>query len=175
MKASWAHVVLPGVLGVLVTLTVPLRHGFASITRSPAAAESNRVQSPTASMTSPRDYLAQARAAFTPENREYQRIRVALAIVSPLVSIAVGMLLLFTGLAQRMRDLANARARGRWPRMVTFFALYSLVMAVVLLPLDWYGGFALEHRFGLSTQTLGDWALDQAKALGFQIVAFAGL
>ena len=118
-----------------------------------------------------RDYIAEARAAFTPENRAYQRQRVALAIVSPLVGIAVGLLLLFTGVAQWMRDLANARAKGQWARVLVFFTLYSVIMAVVLLPLDWYSGWALEHRFGLSNQSLGDWALDQGKALAFQIVA----
>jgi len=118
-----------------------------------------------------RDYIAEARAAFTPENRAYQRQRVALAIVSPLVGIAVGLLLLFTGVAQWMRDLANARAKGQWARVLVFFTLYSVIMAVVLLPLDWYSGWALEHRFALSNQSLGDWALDQGKALAFQIVA----
>jgi STE24 endopeptidase len=118
-----------------------------------------------------RDYLAEARAAFTPENRAYQRQRVALAIVSPLVGIAVGLLLLFTGVAQRMRDLAHARARGHWARVLIFFTLYSVLMAVLLLPLDWYSGYALEHRFALSNQSLLDWALDQGKALAFQIVA----
>ncbi|HXS83642.1 MAG TPA: M48 family metallopeptidase [Methylomirabilota bacterium] len=118
-----------------------------------------------------RDYLAEARAAFTPENRAYQRQRVTLAIVSPLVGIALGLLLLVTGVAQRLRDLANARATGRWPRVLVFFTLYSLVTTLLLLPLDWYAGFALEHRFALSTQTLGGWALDQAKAFAFQIVA----
>jgi Zn-dependent protease with chaperone function len=118
-----------------------------------------------------RDYIAEARAAFTPENRAYQRQRVALAIVSPLVGIAVGLLLLFTGVAQWMRDLANARAKGQWARVLVFFTLYSVIMAVVLLPLDWYSGWALEHRFALSNQSFGDWALDQGKALAFQIVA----
>ena len=118
-----------------------------------------------------RDYIAEARAAFTPENRAYQRQRVALAVVSPLVGIAVGLLLLFTGVAQWMRDLANARAKGQWARVLVFFTLYSVIMAVVLLPLDWYSGWALEHRFALSNQSLGDWALDQGKALAFQIVA----
>ena len=36
-------------------------------------------------------------------------------------------------------------------------------MCVVLLPLDWYEGYALEHRYGLSTQSLGAGSLDQVK------------
>jgi Zn-dependent protease with chaperone function len=123
----------------------------------------------------PRDYVAEARAAFTPENRAYQRIRVALAVVSPLVGIVLGLLLLVTGVSQRMRDLAHARAKGHWARVLVFFTLYSVIMTLLLLPLDWYAGFSLEHRFGLSTQSLGAWALDQGKAFAFQVIVVAGL
>ena len=120
---------------------------------------------------SPRDYLAEARASFTPENRAYQRIRIALAVVSPLVAVAAGVLMLFTGVAQRFRDSAFRLARGRWARALIFFAPYSVTLALVTLPLDWYGGFFLEHRFGLSNQSLGAWAVDQLKALAFEIVS----
>src|SRR5437879_6592686 len=45
----------------------------------------------------PRDYVAEARASFTAENRAYQFRRVVLSLVSPLAGIAAGLLLLFTG------------------------------------------------------------------------------
>ncbi len=117
-----------------------------------------------------RDYLAEARASFTPENQAYQRIRVTLSLVSPLVAIGAGLLLLFTGVAQRFRDFAHARARGRWGRVLVFFTLYSVTLFVLLLPLAWYEDFALEHRFGLSTEPFAHWGVDQLKALLFQIV-----
>jgi Zn-dependent protease with chaperone function len=41
------------------------------------------------------------------------------------------------------------------------------------LPLAWYEEFALEHQFGLSTQTLGGWALDSFKGLVFSVAAVA--
>ncbi|HEY6193636.1 MAG TPA: M48 family metallopeptidase [Candidatus Eisenbacteria bacterium] len=119
----------------------------------------------------PRDYVAEARASFTPENRAYQLRRVVLSLLSPLAGIAAGLLLLFTGLAQRFRDIARARARGHWGRVLVFFALYSLAMFVLLLPLAWYEEFALEHRFGFSNQTLAGWTADQLKALAFQVVS----
>ena len=122
-------------------------------------------------VSAPRDYLAEARAAFTPENRAYQGTRVTLALVSPLASILLGLLMLFTGIAQVFRDIANRLGRNRWSRVLVFFALYSVFTTLVLLPLDWYQGWALEHRYNLSNQSLGGWALDQAKSLGFQIVA----
>lgn len=124
-----------------------------------------------ASPAAPRDYLAEARASFTPENRAYQSTRVTLSLVSPLLGIAAGLLLLFTGIAQRFRTLAESRFRGRWARVLVFFALYSLVMFVLLLPLAWFQDHRLEHAYGFSNQSLADWAADQVKSLAFQIVA----
>ena len=119
----------------------------------------------------PRDYLAEARASFTSENHEYQRARVMLHIVSPLLGILVGMLLLFTGLSQRFRNIATIGGRGRWTRVLVYFALYSLAMFVILFPLTWYESYVLEQRFGFMTQTFGGWFVDQLKALAFQVVA----
>ncbi len=119
----------------------------------------------------PRDVLAEARAGFTPENREYQRLRITFYLVSPLLGVLAGVLLLYTGLSQRFRDLALARAKRRWGRVLVFFTLYMLAMFVVLFPLTWLEGYALEKRFGFMTQTAGAWFLDQVKSLAFQVVA----
>ncbi len=134
-----------------------------------ASAESLATSVTASDMT--RDILAEARQGFTPENREYQRLRVASQLLSPLVGVIAGVLLLFTGMSQRFRDLALARARGRWARVLVFFTLYLLAMFVLLFPLSWYEGYALEKRFGFATQTFGAWCLDQFKSLAFQWAA----
>jgi Zn-dependent protease with chaperone function len=135
----------------------------------PAAAPVPAVPAATPAPT--RDYVAEARASFTPESRAYQRIRVTLSLASPLIGVAAGLLLLFSGLSQRFRDIARARARGRWARVLVFFTLYSLAMFVLLLPLAWYEDYAIEHQFGFTNQTLAAWGADQLKALAFQVVA----
>jgi len=157
-------------LVLLVAALAPARARSAPTPETAAASVDAALDSISTSVES-LDPLAEARASFTPENREYQRIRVTLAFVSPLLTIAIGLAMLFTGLAQAFRDIAYAFARRRWARALIFFTLYSVTMAAVLLPLDWYSGWALEHRFRLSDQSLGDWGLDQLKLLGFQIAA----
>jgi len=153
--------------GVLVAQSAP---PAASPPGGPAAAP-GEARSPETIAAPPRDYLAEARASFTPENRAYQRIRVGLSLVGPLLGVLAGLLLLFTGLSQRFRDLASAGGRGRWARVLIYFSLYSLAMVVLMAPLTWYEGYALEKRFGFMNQSLGAWSLDQVKALVFQIVA----
>ncbi len=159
----------------VVLLLIGLAHPGAALG---AAREIAHVVTPAESLAmsavpadSARDYLAEARASFTPENREYQRLRVSLHLVSPLLGVLAGLLLLFTGLSQRFRDLALARTSGRWARVLVFFTLYMLTMFVLLFPLTWYEGYALEKRFGFATQTFGAWCIDQFKSLAFQLVA----
>jgi len=49
-------------------------------------------------------------------------------------------------------------------RTALFLVLFHLVIASVLLPLNYYGGFVLPHAFGLSRQRARHWWLDWVKA-----------
>ena len=121
---------------------------------SGAAAVARRRRRASAPAPPARDYLAEARASFGPENRAYNGARVVVRFVGPLYGILCGLLLLFTGLSARFRDIAEGLGHRRYVRVLVFFALYSHAMFVLRLPLSWYEEFALEHQFGLSTQTL---------------------
>jgi STE24 endopeptidase len=46
-----------------------------------------------------------------------------------------------------------------------YFWALALIYGVLLFPLEYYGGFVLPHRYGLSTQTRRGWMLDRAKSL----------
>jgi len=118
-----------------------------------------------------RDYLAEARAAYTPENRAYQNTRVVLLFVDPVYGVLVALLLLFTGLSARFRDVAHALGHRLYVRVLVYFSLFAAFSAVLGLPLAWYEEFALEHQYGFSTQTLAGWFLDTGKGLVFTIVS----
>lgn len=122
-----------------------------------------------------RDLLAEARAGFTSENRAYQQIRVWLRIIAPIYGVLVALLLLFTGLSARFREIAHAMGRRGYVRVLVYFTLYSVAVTLFTVPLAWYEEFALEHQFGLSTQTLGDWSFDTLKGLTFTIVVMGVL
>lgn len=54
-----------------------------------------------------------------------------------------------------------------------FAILLSLALQLLTLPLAHYQGYRLEHEYGLSNQTLGQWSKDQAKAAGLSVVLSA--
>jgi Zn-dependent protease with chaperone function len=138
--------------------------------RSDSTADS--LATPPAPPAATRDYVAEMRAGFTPENRAYTRTKTMLRIVRPLASIGLALLFLFSGLAAVLRDIAHGLGHRRYPRLLVFVILYALTMALFELPLSWFDTFALEHQYGLSNQSLGAWLGDEGKSLLVEVVTF---
>jgi STE24 endopeptidase len=83
--------------------------------------------------------------------------------------------LLFTGASARVRRLAAGLARGRgFATIAVYGAVYSLIQAVVFLPLSWYAGYVRQHAYGLSTETAEAWLGDWGKAVALSAL-FAAL
>ncbi len=110
-----------------------------------------------------RDYIAEVRSNFTPENRRYSNLRSALGFAGVGWDVALGLFLLFSGLSARFRDAAYRRSGNRYMRMLVYFALFTGVGLLLSLPFNWYRGFYVEHAFGLSNQSLSEWFLDELK------------
>lgn len=49
--------------------------------------------------------------------------------------------------------------------VVFYFWALALIYSLLLVPLDYYGGFLLPHRYGLSTQSRRGWMFDRVKGL----------
>lgn len=55
----------------------------------------------------------------------------------------------------------------------SFIVLFYLLIQLILLPLAYYRGYIIEHRFGLSNQTLAMWFSDYLKENGISILIFS--
>jgi Zn-dependent protease with chaperone function len=105
----------------------------------------------------------------TPEMIRHSRINDALYFADVVYGMAVLLIILGTGWSARMRDFA---ARVRWPFVAAmlYFALFSLLTALLTFPLDFYGGFVVPHQFDLTNQSFAGWLGDAAKAFGVNLV-----
>src|SRR5690242_17614662 len=90
---------------------------------SATVAESTAVAIPPS--PAPRDYMAEMRANFTPETRTYWGTRVALAFLEPLAAMLIGALVLFSGLAAKLRDVAMVLGRSRWVQVLVVLVLFT--------------------------------------------------
>jgi len=105
--------------------------------------------------------------------REYARIRRWLLLADLGLAAAFVLSMLFSGLSSHLA--VRIQAVISWRSAVV--ALYTLIFfgtyGLLDLPLSFYSGFVLPHRYGLSTQTLGGWLVDLVK--GAMIGGIIGL
>ncbi|HYM80003.1 MAG TPA: M48 family metallopeptidase [Candidatus Limnocylindria bacterium] len=127
---------------------------------------------PPAAGSATRDYLAEARARFTPESRAYNDTKTLIRFVEPFYGILIGLGILFSGLSARMRDIAHQMGPHRYVRVLVYLTLYSLLGFALGFPLAWYNGFAIEHQYGLSNQTFWSWLREEGIGLVVGLVFF---
>ena len=75
------------------------------------------------------------------------------------------MLWLFFGWAISLRNWLSSFSDNQWLIVALFVAIFVGIYSLINLPLGYYGGFVLPHRFGQSNQTFKDWVIDQLKGL----------
>ena len=98
--------------------------------------------------------------------RCYNRQKEQLFLIGLLISWVAGAIFVFSGLSARVRceagKLAGRGLKGQ-SLTVVFYALLSWAFS---LPLSFYSGYIVEHRYQLSHQKLPGWLLDHLKGLG---------
>jgi STE24 endopeptidase len=100
----------------------------------------------------------------------YTRLRELLFVVDLLWGVVTQSLLFLTGRSAALRAVAGRSAPRPWLADPLFVLLYALLNRALDLPLSYLGGHVVEHRFGLSTQSRGGWALDLAKGTALGLV-----
>ena len=103
----------------------------------------------------------------------YSRTRERLFLVDLLWGWAIQMAFLSTGQSSRLRDAVGRVAPAGWRADMLYTVSYSLLSLLANLPLAYYRGYLVEHRFGLSNQNHRAWLADLAKgtALGLAFEA----
>jgi glycerophosphoryl diester phosphodiesterase/Zn-dependent protease with chaperone function len=110
----------------------------------------------------------------------YHRLRRRAGILGTLTTGVLLVALLVTNGSLLLRESASMASQVMTvgfeePGTVIFFAIALFILLhVVELPFAFYQGYVLEHRYGLSNQTLRHWTADQAKA-GVLAMVFAAI
>lgn len=100
--------------------------------------------------------------------KEYARIRRRLWLVDNIFSALYALAWLFFGWAIALRNWLTdnwSLFTNPWLLVPAFVFVFGGIYSLISLPLGYYSGFVLPHRFGQSNQSLKDWVIDQLKGL----------
>ncbi len=102
-------------------------------------------------------------AAYARAKRYATFADIALSLALPVIFLASSG---STGLRDIAEDVSSVDAIG----ILIYGAVALVGMSLVGLGLDFYSGYIVEHRFGLSRASLPDWAFDWLKSLALQLL-----
>jgi len=126
------------------------------------------VQSDAAEMTG--EQLAEA--------KQYGRISLSCDLADKALDVAFLAVMAF-GFAVPLDALLARWFPSDVPRLVAIFLVLTFAHVAISFPLSFYAGYSLEHRFGMSRQTVGRWLYRYGKrnllALVFGLVMVPGL
>lgn len=91
-------------------------------------------------------------------------------VITVIFEVLVALVLLQSGFARKWRELAERVTRIRVLQTFIFVPIYVLVTTIIGLPLAWYSGFVVEHKYGLSNMDLGQWFSEHLMGLGFALI-----
>jgi Zn-dependent protease with chaperone function len=97
--------------------------------------------------------------------RQYARIRRRLWLVETLASAVYLLAWCFFGWGKGLAGWLRTFTTNDWLLVLGFIVIFGGIASLLELPLDYYSGFVLPHRFSQSTQDLRGWVVDQLKGL----------
>jgi STE24 endopeptidase len=103
----------------------------------------------------------------------YSRTRRVLFVVELAIGLAYLFLLLLTGASVSLAARLESFTTNPWLLVLLYMTAAGLAYEIIGVPLDFYGGFVLEHKYGQSTQSFWAWSWDEVKGklVGFVIGA----
>ena len=107
------------------------------------------------------------------EAKTYARTKLLTAILSSILSFLLLLGVVMSGFSGTLAQEVHKRAFHELAALLAFVVVLAVLNAVITLPLNFYSGYVLEHRYQLSNQTFRQWVVEQLK--GFSVGAPIGL
>lgn len=97
--------------------------------------------------------------------KQYSRINRRLMLVDLMISGVYMLAWLGLGWSTALKGWLIQFTSNDWLLLILYLVVIGGILFLINLPLSFYQGFLLPHRFELSTQSVKDWIIDQLKGI----------
>jgi len=97
------------------------------------------------------------------KDKLYNKIKLRLTIFSLTLDIIMIGLIAFSGISSFLMGHISPVSANEYMQFIMFITVLGLSASALTLPIDFYSGYILEHRFELSNQTIGKWIVEKLK------------
>ena len=102
--------------------------------------------------------------------KRYENVKLILdSVNSTLLPIAFCVILFFSGDSVLLSRLLTPVTDSYWISLWLYLVVFIIILQLLAMPISFYSGFIVDHKFSLSTQTLQGWVVDELKGLGVEL------
>lgn len=102
--------------------------------------------------------------------KDYAQIRRRLLLVDIALGGIYTLAWLYFGWSGSLKSFLLERMTSEWLLVLCYIVVFGGFYYLIDLPINFYGGYILPHRFDLSNQTIGGWISDQLKSLALGLI-----
>ncbi|HUJ09896.1 MAG TPA: M48 family metallopeptidase [Verrucomicrobiae bacterium] len=102
--------------------------------------------------------------------KRYEAIHNVLFVVETVYTLALLVAFLYSEGSDFLADVARSISSNAWISVAIYASVVVISTKLLFLPLNYFGGYHLEHKFDLSNESFGAWALDELKSLGLNLL-----
>ncbi len=97
--------------------------------------------------------------------KAYNRLKLSLGLLSSILAFLLPVALIVEGWSTPLAAWARSILPGTHGALVVFLLAVAALQAAITLPFAFVLGYVVEHRYGLSNQSLTRWALERLKGV----------
>lgn len=102
--------------------------------------------------------------------KRYENIKLLLDVVNgTAIPFAFCLTLFLSGTSSWITGSLETLSTSYWLSLWLYLVVFVILLQLVALPVGFYSGFVVDHRFHLSTQSIRGWAVDEMKGMGVEM------
>jgi len=102
--------------------------------------------------------------------KEYNAIKLRLSIADIVLNIVIIGILAFSGISPLIEKAVRDYLSNDYLVFLVFITVVGVIYSILDFPFDFYGGYVVEHRFGLSNQSVPAWLFEKIKGAAVGVV-----
>lgn len=99
----------------------------------------------------------------------YTKTKIKLSVIHMVIELMLLGVGAFT-VSKLLYQLLSPHIKNEYILLIVFFTAFAGLLSIILLPLEFYKGYIVEHKFGLSNQTILAWCIEELKSLLVSII-----
>lgn len=97
--------------------------------------------------------------------KKYSKINQIISLSETVIFFAITVIFIAGGYSKEVKELAFSFTTNDYAAVLIFFGIFGIIQSAITFPLSFYSDYTLEHKYGLSNQTIPGYFKEKIKGM----------